>query len=60
MLLLQINYDGGNSYLFVNCAEIYKFKAKDSEIFVGPICIRNISNDWLVGNMKKTGFTSYV
>ena len=33
---------------------------KDSEIFVGPVCLGNISKDWLVDNMKKTGFTGYV
>ena len=52
--------NGANSYLFVNGTEIYKFKAKDSEILVGPTCLGNISKDWLVDNMKKTGFTSYI
>ena len=33
-------YNGANSYLFVNCTEIYKFKEKDSKILVGPICLR--------------------
>ena len=47
-------------YLFVNDTEIYKFKAKDSEILVGPICLGNISKDWSVDNMKKNGFTGYV
>ena len=46
-------------YLF-NGTEIYKFKAKDSGIVVGPICLGNISKDWSVDNMKKTGFTGYV
>ena len=27
---------------------------------MGPICLENISKDWLVDNMKKTGFTGYV
>ena len=44
---------GANSYLFVNGAELYKFKAKDSEIVVGSICLGNISKDWSVDNMKK-------
>ena len=35
-------------------------KQKDSKILVGPICLRNISKDWSVGNMKRTGFTGYV
>ena len=44
----------------MNSIEIYKFKAKYSEIVVGPICLGNISKDWPVHNMKKTGFTGYV
>ena len=39
---------------------LQKFKAKDSEILVGLICFKNISKDWSVDNMKKTGFTGYV
>ena len=57
---LSLHYNGANSYLFVNGTEIYKFKAKDSEIFVGPICLGNISKDWSVDDMKKTGFTGYI
>ena len=59
-ICLSLHYNGANSYFFVNGTEIYKFTAKDSEIFVGPICLRNISEDWLVDNMKKAGFTGYV
>ena len=29
---LSLHYNRANSYLFVNGTEIYKFKAKDSEI----------------------------
>ena len=57
---LSLHYNGTNSYLFVDGTEIYKFKAKDSEIVVGPICLGNISKDWSVDNMKKTGFTGYI
>ena len=39
------HYSGANSYLFVNGIEIYKFKAQDSEILVGPIYLGNISKD---------------
>ena len=42
---LSLHYNGVNSYLFVNGTEIYKFKAKDSEVFVSPICLGNISKD---------------
>ena len=49
-----------NSYLFVTGTEIYKFKAKYSEIVVTPLCLGNISKDWSVDYMKKTGFNGYV
>ena len=55
-----MHYNETNSYLFVNGTEIYKFKAKDSEILVGPICLGNISKHWSVDNMKKNGFSGYV
>ena len=57
---LSLHYNGANSYLFVNGTEIYKFKAKDSEIVANPLCLGNISKDWTVDNMKKTGFNGYV
>ena len=57
---LILHYNGANSYLFVNWTEIYKFKAKDSEIAASPLCLGNISKDWAVDNMKRTGFTGYV
>ena len=50
---LSLHYNWANSYLFVNVTEIIKFKAKDSEITVYPLCLGNISKDCLVDNMKK-------
>ena len=55
---LSLHYNGANSYLFVNCTEIIKFKAKDCEILILdmiPLCLGNISKDFSVDNMKKTG-----
>ena len=46
--------------MFVNGTEIYKFKAKDSAIVASPLCLGNISKDWSVDNMKKTGSTGYL
>ena len=57
---LSLHYNGANSYLFVNGTEIYKFKAKDSEIVASPLCLGNISKDWSTDDMKTTGFTGYV
>ena len=39
---LSLHYNGVNSYLFVNGTEIYKFKAKDSEIVAAPLCLGNM------------------
>ena len=50
---LSLHYNGANSYLFVNGAEINKFKAKDSEIVASSLCLGNISKDWSRDNMKK-------
>ena len=52
---LSLHYNGANSYLFVNGKEIMKFKAKDSEIVTTPLCLGNISKDWSVDNINKTG-----
>ena len=57
---LSLHYNGAHSYLFVNGTEIYNFKAKDSEIVAGPLSLGNISKDWSVDNMKKTGFNGCV
>ena len=57
---LIFHYNGENSYLFVNGAEIYKFKAKSSEIVASPLCLGNISKDWSTDKMKRTWFNGYV
>ena len=44
----------------MNGKEIYKFKAKDSEIVASPLCLGNISKDWSLDNMKKARFNGYV
>ena len=57
---LSLHYNGANSYLFVNGTEIHKFKAKDPEIVATPLFLANISKDFSVDNMKKTGLNGYV
>ena len=47
---LSLHYNGANSYLFL----------KDSEIVTRLLCLGNISKDWSVDIMKKSGFTGYV
>ena len=57
---MSFHYNGANSYLFANGAEIIKFKTKDSEIAAYPLCLGNIPKDWSVDTMKKTGLKGYV
>ena len=57
---LNLHYNRANSYLFVNGIEVYKFKAKDSEILATSLCLGNISKVWSTDNMKKTEFNGYV
>ena len=57
---LSLQYNGANSYFFVNDTEIYKFKAKDSEIVAIPLCLGNISKNRSADSMKITGYNGYV
>ena len=57
---LSLHYTRANSYLFVNDTEIILFKARDSEIVATSLCLGNISKDWSVDNMRKTGLSGYV
>ena len=50
---LNLHYNEANSYLLVNGTEIIKFKTKDSGIVATPLCLGNISKDFLVDNMKR-------
>ena len=40
--------------MFVNGTEIIRFKAEYSEIEANALCLGNISEDFLVDNMKRT------
>ena len=56
----SLHCNRANSYLFVNGTEIYKFKAKDSEIIATPLCLGKSFKNWSVDNMKRTEFSGYV
>ena len=57
---LSLHYNGANSYLFVNGAEIHKFTAKDTEINPYNLCLGNISKDFSGSNTRKTGCNGYI
>ena len=55
-----MNYNGINSYIFVNGVEIYKFKSKYSEINAVSLCLGDVSKYVSVVNMKKAGLYGYL
>ena len=59
-ICFSVHHNGVNSYLFVIGRDIYKFKAKDSELVATPLGLGNVPKDWTVDNMKKTGLNGYV
>ena len=59
-MCLSLHYNDTNSYLVFHGIEIYKFKAKDSEIITTSSCLVNISKDSPIDNMKKTQLHGYV
>ena len=45
---------------FFKGKKIHKFKEKSPEITATPLCLGNISKDWSVYDMKKTGLNCHV
>ena len=57
---LSVQYNGITSYEFVNDIEIYKFKAKDCETNVAPLCLGVVLKDFSVDYVKKIEICGYV
>ena len=57
---VSLHYNGANSDLFVNGAEIQTFDANDSEIVPNKLCLGNASKDFSSSNMEKTGFNYHI
>ena len=52
-ICLSLPYSAANNFLKINGVQIYQFKTKDFEVNKYPLCLRNISKDFKVDNMKK-------
>ena len=52
--VLSLHCNGDDSYLFVNCKQELKFRAKDDQIVKEILCLGNISDDWTHVNARKT------
>ena len=53
--VLILRYNETNSFLLINAKKIYQFKDKNSEIKDYTLGLGNISKDFTINNMKKTG-----
>ena len=56
--VLSLHCNRSNSFLFVNATKVYQFKAKEINDYA--LCLGNISNDFTINNMKKTGLSEIV
>ena len=57
---LSLHYNGSNGFLFVNARKVYQFKAKNLEIKYHALCLRNISKDFTINDLKKTGLKDVI
>ena len=46
--------------MFVNATKLYQFKTKNLEIKDNSLCLGNVSKDFTINNMKKTGLKGVV
>ena len=55
-IMLNLHYNGSNSFLFINAVKMYQIKAKDSKIKPYSLCFgnRKTSTYFTIDNIKKT------
>ena len=53
--IISLHYNGDNSYLFANCRQELKFKAKDDQLINEKLCLGNLSDQWTTSESEKTG-----
>ena len=58
--VLSLHYNGSNTFLFVSATKIYQFKSKNCEVKDYSLCLGNISKDFTINNMEKTGLKGVV
>ena len=53
--ILNLHFNGDDSYLFVNGKQELKFKAKTSHLVKEKFCIGNLTDKWTTSESEKTG-----
>ena len=53
--IISLDYNGDESYFFVNGRQELKFKAKTDHLVKEKLCIGNLSEQWTTSESEKTG-----
>ena len=53
--VLSLNYNGDDSYLFVNGIQELKFKCKIKHLVKEKLCLGTLSTQWTISESEKTG-----
>ena len=54
-IILRLDYNGDDSYLFVNGRQELKFKCKTDQLVKEKLCIGNLSDQWTASESEKIG-----
>ena len=58
--VLSLQYNGDDSYLYVNGRQELKFKCKTDQLVKEKLCIGNLSDQWTTSESEKTGLYGYI
>ena len=53
--MLNLHYNGNNSYLFVNGRQELKFRCKTDQLVKEKLCLGNLSDQWTTSESEQTG-----
>ena len=53
--VLCLQYNGDESYLFINSRQELKLKCKTDQLVKEKLCLGNLSDQWTINESKKTG-----
>ena len=58
--VLSLHYNRSNSFLFVNATKVYQLRAKHSEIKDHALFLGNVSKEFTINSIKKSGLKGFV
>ena len=54
--MLSLHYNSNKNYLVVNGKQELAFKARNDQMQIAKLCLRNLSSDWTTAESQKTEF----